>query len=57
MFENIGGTELFVVVFVAFLFFGPKKLPEIGKTLGKGIREFRSAMRGIQDDLQKTTKM
>jgi sec-independent protein translocase protein TatA len=57
MFDNIGGTELFVIIFVAFIFFGPKKLPEIGKMLGKGVREFQRAMRGIQDDIQKTTKM
>jgi sec-independent protein translocase protein TatA len=57
MFENIGGTELLVVLFVVFLFFGPRKLPELGKSLGKGIREFRSAMRGIQDDIENATKM
>ena len=56
MFENIGGTELLVVMIVVFIFFGPKKLPEIGKSLGKGIGEFRRAMRGIQDDIEKATK-
>jgi sec-independent protein translocase protein TatA len=57
MFENIGGTELLVVLFVVFIFFGPKKLPEIGKSLGKGISEFKRAMRGIQDDIEKATKI
>jgi sec-independent protein translocase protein TatA len=56
MFENIGGSELLVVLFVVFLFFGPKKLPELGKSLGKGIREFKSAMRGVQQDIEKATK-
>lgn len=56
MFENIGGTELLVVLFIVFLFFGPKKLPELGKSLGKGIGEFKRAMRGIQDDIEKATK-
>lgn len=56
MFENIGGTELLVVLFVVFLFFGPKKLPQLGKSLGKGIAEFRRAMRGIQDDIENATK-
>lgn len=56
MFENIGGTELLVVMFVIFIFFGPKKLPELGKNLGKGIREFKSAMRGIQNDIEKSVK-
>jgi sec-independent protein translocase protein TatA len=57
MLENIGGTELLVVLFVVFIFFGPKKLPEIGKNLGKAIREFKSAVRGIQDDIEKSTKL
>jgi sec-independent protein translocase protein TatA len=39
-----------------FIFFGPKKLPELGKSIGKGIREFRGAMRGIQEDIENATK-
>ena len=57
MFENIGGTELLVIVFVVFIFFGPKKLPELGKNLGKGIREFKNAIRGVQQDIEKSTKI
>jgi sec-independent protein translocase protein TatA len=57
MFENVGGGELLVILFVVFIFFGPKKLPELGKNLGKGIREFKNAMKGIQDDIEKATKM
>jgi len=57
MFENIGGTELLLILFVVFIFFGPRKLPELGKNLGKGIREFKNAMRGIQQDLEKSTKI
>ena len=57
MFENIGGSELLLILFVVFIFFGPKKLPELGKSLGKGIREFRGAMKGFQDDIQISTKI
>jgi len=57
LFENIGGSELLVVLLVVFLFFGPKKLPELGKSLGKGIREFKSAIQGVKRDLQDTTRM
>jgi sec-independent protein translocase protein TatA len=57
MFENVGGTELLVILFVVFIFFGPKKLPEIGKNLGKAMKEFKSAMRGIQEDIEKSTKI
>jgi sec-independent protein translocase protein TatA len=56
MFDNIGGSELLLVLFVIFIFFGPKKLPEMGKTLGKATREFRKALRGIQDDITRSTK-
>ncbi len=56
MFENIGGGELLVILFIVVIFFGPKKLPELGKSIGKGIKEFRSAMRGLQDDIQNATK-
>jgi sec-independent protein translocase protein TatA len=57
IFDNLGGTELLVVVFVVFLFFGPKKLPEIGRTLGKGLREFRSAMTSVRRDIEQATRM
>jgi sec-independent protein translocase protein TatA len=57
MLENIGGSELLLVVFIIFIFFGPRKLPGLGRSLGKGIREFRSAMRGLQDDIESATKI
>lgn len=57
MLENIGGTEILVIMVVIFIFFGPKKMPEIGKSLGKAVREFKNAMRGIQDDIEKSTKL
>jgi sec-independent protein translocase protein TatA len=57
MFENIGGSELLLILFVVFIFFGPKKLPELGKSIGKGLREFRGAMKGFQDDIQNSTKI
>lgn len=57
MFDNIGGSELLVILFVVFIFFGPKKLPELGKSIGKGIKEFRNAMSGLQNDIQNATKI
>ncbi len=41
--------HLLVIVIVALLLFGPKKLPELGKGLGDGIRSFKDAMRGEGD--------
>ena len=43
MFGSIGMPELILIFVVALLVFGPKKLPELGKSLGKGIREFKKA--------------
>jgi len=41
---------LAVVVIFALVIFGPKRLPELGKSMGKGIREFRSSIAGNDDD-------
>lgn len=41
---KIGLPELLVIVFIALLIFGPKKLGELGKGLGEGIRNFKSSM-------------
>ena len=48
---DLGTQELIVIFIVAFLVFGPKKLPELGRTLGKGIRDLKAAMRGVKDSL------
>lgn len=48
---DLGTQELIVIFIVAFLVFGPKKLPELGRTLGKGIRELKAAMRNVKDSL------
>ncbi len=56
MFENIGGSEILVILLVVFIFFGPKKLPELGKNIGKGIKEFRNAMNSVQRDIENSTK-
>ena len=56
MFENIGGPELLLILIVIFLFFGVKKLPEIAKGLGQGIREFRKAARDIHEEIDKEVK-
>jgi len=47
---QIGFPELMIIFLIALLVFGPKKLPELGKSLGKGLKEFRRAT----DDLKST---
>ena len=47
---NIGPLEVLVVLIIALVVFGPKRLPELGRSLGKGIREFRGSISGDHDD-------
>ena len=46
---NIGPMELIVVLAIALMVLGPKKLPEVGKSLGRGIREFKGSISGDHD--------
>jgi sec-independent protein translocase protein TatA len=50
MLGNIGPLEIVVVLIVALVVFGPKRLPELGRSLGRGIREFRGSLSGENDD-------
>jgi sec-independent protein translocase protein TatA len=49
-FNNIGPAELIIVLVIALLVIGPKKLPEVGKSLGKGMREFKDSLSGESKD-------
>lgn len=52
MLGNIGSVELLLIMLAVLLVFGAKRIPEIAQGLGKGIREFRTAMREISSELQ-----
>ena len=47
---NIGPLELAIVLIIALVIFGPKRLPELGRSMGRGIREFKSSISGNDDD-------
>jgi sec-independent protein translocase protein TatA len=50
---NLGLPEVIVVLVIALLFLGPKRLPEAGKSLGRGIREFKDGISGNDHEEQK----
>lgn len=47
---NIGPLEILIVLIIALVVFGPKRLPELGSSLGRGIREFRNTVTGDKHD-------
>jgi sec-independent protein translocase protein TatA len=47
---NIGPLELAIVLIIALVIFGPKRLPDLGRSLGKGMREFKDSISGKDDD-------
>lgn len=53
---GLGGTEIFLIVVVLLLFFGGKRIPELAKGLGKGIREFKDASSNKSEDHNESPK-
>jgi sec-independent protein translocase protein TatA len=47
---NVGLPEIAIVLIIALIVFGPKRLPELGRSLGRGIREFRGSISGDHDE-------
>ena len=47
---NIGPLEIAVVLVIVLLIFGPKRLPDLGRSLGRGMREFKDSVTGKDDD-------
>ena len=46
---NVGPLEVAVVLLIALIVFGPKRLPELGQSLGRGIREFKGSLSGVNE--------
>src|SRR5438270_4571370 len=53
---QLGFSEMLLIFIVALLVFGPKKLPELGKSLGKGIREFKKATEELKSSWEDQVK-
>jgi sec-independent protein translocase protein TatA len=49
-------THLFFILVIVLIIFGPGKLPELGRGLGKGIREFKGAVRGVTEESKDSDK-
>ena len=54
---GIGMQELIIIAIIALIVVGPKKLPDLAKTLGKGFNEFKKATEGVTEDLKETLKV
>jgi TatA/E family protein of Tat protein translocase len=52
MFGSIGFQELIIIMSIALLIFGPKKLPEVGRSIGKALREFRKTSEEIKEKIE-----
>ncbi len=56
MFGNIGFPELLIILIIALLIFGPKKLPEVGRNIGRAIKEFRRASDELREKIEEEIK-
>lgn len=56
LFAMPGGWEMVIIVLVILLLFGAKRIPELAKGLGRGIREFKDASKEIQNDIENASK-
>ncbi|GAB3652575.1 twin-arginine translocase TatA/TatE family subunit [Echinicola sediminis] len=54
--QNIGGGSLIIIILVIILLFGAKRIPELARGLGRGIKEFKDATKEIQDDIEEGLK-
>ena len=56
LFGMPGGSELFIIILFVIIFFGARKIPELARGLGKGIREFKKASKEVKDDIEEGVK-
>ena len=56
VFGGLGGWEILLIVMVLLIFFGAKKIPELARGLGKGIREFKEATSEIKEEIEEGVK-
>ena len=54
LFGSLGAPEIIIIAFLVLLLFGGKKIPELMKGIGKGVKCFKDGMKGIEDDVKET---
>ncbi len=52
LFGTIGAPEIIIIAFLILLVFGGKKIPELMKGIGKGVRSFKEGVKGLEDDIK-----
>lgn len=53
MFEDLSFAKILLIVLVIVIFFGAKRIPDIAQSLGKGVKEFKKAIKDVQEDPEK----
>ncbi|KYH33119.1 Sec-independent protein translocase subunit TatA/TatB [Neomoorella mulderi] len=54
---GLGAPELILILVLALIIFGPGKLPEVGRALGKGIREFKNATNSVTEEIKEAARI
>jgi len=57
MFGSIGMPELIIILVIALIIFGPRKLPELGRSLGRSLKEFKKASNELQNTLDEEIRI
>lgn len=52
LFGTLGATEIIIIALIVLLLFGGKKIPELMRGIGKGVKSFKDGMKGIEDDIK-----
>ena len=52
LFGTLGATEIIIIALIVLLLFGGRKIPELMKGIGKGVKSFKEGVKGIEDDLK-----
>lgn len=52
MFGNLGSTEIILIIVAILILFGAKKIPELAQGIGKGMKEFKKALKDVEEDVK-----